>query len=132
MACACIASLPVAWTVWCQYLVNFPRQALSLVTCRHREITAPPRDEPTTHRLRPTLVTAIVVAAAVAGAETPVTRKHVAVPPLPNPTPSLLQHGHHQYASTTSDITIAVAVAVAYAAAAVAVVFAGAFDILIR
>ena len=83
-----------------------------------------PRDEPTTHRLRPTFVTAIVVAAAVAGAETPATSEHVAVPPLPAPTPSLLLHGHHQDALTTS--AVAVAYDVAYAAAAV--MFAGAYE----
>ena len=89
-----------------------------------------PRDEPTTHRLRPTLVTAIAVAAAVAGAETPATRKHVAVPPLHAPTSLLLWHGHHQDASTTSavNVAVAVAVAVAYASAAVSDVVAGAFE----
>ena len=81
-----------------------------------------PQDKPTTHRLRPILVTTILIATAVDVAKTPATRKYVAVPPLPAPTPLLLQHGHHRDASTTS------AVAVAYSAASVFVMFADAFE----
>ena len=63
-----------------------------------------------------------IVAAAVDGAETSATPKHVAVPPLPDTTTSLLRHGHHRDASATS------AVAVAAAAAASVVLFASAFE----
>ena len=46
MARACITYLPVALTVRCHFLANFPRQALSPVTCCHRKSTTTPETIP--------------------------------------------------------------------------------------